>query len=426
MSSRKLAVVGLGYVGLELAIQIAKLSPVIAYDHKSKRVEQLKQCLDVNYIASCESLKNANLIFTDQLSEIASADCYFVVVQTPVSNDGRPDLKPLINVSKDLGTVIKKNDIIIFESTVYPGTTDEICIKWLEELSGLKNNIDFFVAYSPERFNPGDSAHQASDITKILGCSNRDVQQEIQAIYQHFYHEVHLVSDIKTAEAVKILENIQRDINIACMNEFTKVMHHLQIDMDEVLTAAKTKWNFLSFYPGLVGGHCIPVDPLYLVHKAKMLNESTELIETARQVNDSMVDYVIKHLFEYLIQAKADFKQLKIAVLGLSYKANIYDLRNSLAIELVKKLNSYHLNLMVHDPFMTKDMPICEEMNCFSYNDIEAVDVIFLMVGHQFYKEKGLEDIQKKLKGIKLMMDINQVFDKNAYAVYKDIKIWKL
>ena len=303
---RTYAVIGLGYVGIELLIAIAKSHDVIGYDKSKQRISQLIQGFDSNGIVDKQTLHHSSLELTDNINDIRKADFYIVTVPTPAFFYTLPDLKPLETASRELAKIIKSGDIIVYESTVYPGATEEICIPIIEEVSGLACGTDFNVGYSPERINPKDKVHTLEKITKVAGAQNTSTLKHITDLYEKICQSVHTVSSIKAAEATKILENCQRDVNIAFINEFSKIMHTLNINTREVITAAKTKWNFVDFKPGLVGGHCISVDPLYLAFKAERHGMHTNLILAARRVNDDMTHFIINEMFKYLVRLKVD------------------------------------------------------------------------------------------------------------------------
>ncbi len=322
------AVIGLGYVGLGLAVSLGEHHQVLGYDINQQRIFELKQHLDRNHLLTDQELKNTHVFYTDNINDLKTANFYIVSVSTPAYFYEMPNLEPLIHATQQLAAILKKQDIVVFESTVYPGTTEEICIPILEEISQLTCGVDFNVGYSPERINPGDEQHTLKNITKIVGAQNKTTLAIIQKTYESICDKVHPVSSIAIAEAVKILENTQRDVNIALMNEFTKIMHELKLNTQEIIEGAKTKWTFLPFKPGFVGGHCISIDPHYLAFKAKRKGLYPDLILTARKVNDGMSQFVIQAMMKLLLQHQIDPRKITIGVLGLTYKENTNDVRN--------------------------------------------------------------------------------------------------
>ena len=349
------AVVGLGYVGLGLATAFSKENNLIGYDINETRIHELSRHFDRNGLIPSNDLSNTNLTFTSHIEDIKHANFYIVAVATPAYFYEIPNLEPLIGATKQLASILNKNDIIVFESTVYPGTTEEICIPLLESISGLQHGKDFHVGYSPERINPGDEHHTLKNITKIVSAPDEETLKIIQVAYETICDKVYPVSSIATAEAIKLLENTQRDVNIALMNEFTKITHALDLNTHEIIEAAKTKWSFMPYKPGFVGGHCISIDPHYLAFKAKRIGVQPELMLAARRVNDGMTQFIIQSMMKILIQNNIDKNNLSIGVFGVSYKENVPDLRNSLSLKLVKELREYGFICHVHDPLTDED-----------------------------------------------------------------------
>lgn len=416
------AVVGLGYVGLGLAVALGKKNTVIAYDINKQRIQELKQQVDRNQLVRPEELAQHNLTFTDCLADIKPATFYIVAVATPACFYEYPDLEPLIGAVNDLAAVLKKNDTVVFESTVYPGTTDEVCIPLLEKISKLTYGKDFYVGYSPERINPGDEKHTLKTITKIISASDAKTLKLVQRVYESVCDKVHPVSCIKAAESVKLLENIQRDVNIAVMNEFSKIMHALDLDMHEILEGAKTKWGFVPFRPGFVGGHCISIDPLYLAFEAKRHGVQPELILTARKINDSMTQFMIQSMLKLLVKNKLDTSNLSIGILGISYKENVLDLRNSLALKLVKELREYQFNCHVHDPLVHQEV---HNIKLEQFDDLNELSVVIIAVGHDFYRQIGLEKILSKCKKNTVVIDIPNLFV-DEHKQFKNLIYWNL
>jgi UDP-N-acetyl-D-galactosamine dehydrogenase len=416
------AVVGLGYVGLGLAIAFSKKSYVIAYDNNKQRIKELKQQVDRNNLINKEDLVHPNIVFTDTLADIKSANLYIVAVATPAYYYEFPNLEPLIGAVKDLGVVLKKNDTVVFESTVYPGATEEICIPLLEKISKLTHGKDFNVGYSPERINPGDEQHTLQTITKIISAENETTLKLIQGVYETICDKIYPVSSIKAAESIKLLENIQRDVNIALMNEFSKIMHALDLDMHEIIEGAKTKWGFMPFKPGFVGGHCISIDPLYLAFKAKQHAVQPDLILTARKINDGMTQFIIQSMLKLLVKHKLDLRNIRIGILGLSYKENVVDLRNSLTLKLIKELRAYGFNCSAHDPLVHHEV---QNVTLNEFDDLSELSVVIITVGHDFYREVGLKKILSKCKKNPIIMDIPNLFIKD-YKQFKDLIYWNL
>jgi len=419
------AIIGLGYVGLGLAIALSKKHPVYGYDINANRVEELTRHIDKNNQVSSDELASSSIQFTQHIEDICVVNLYIVTVSTPAYFYETPNLKPLISAVKKLATIIKQDDTIIFESTVYPGTTDEICIPLLENISGLKSGRDFYVGYSPERINPGDKHHHLENITKIISGQNKKALKNIEETYASICNTVHPVSSIQVAEAIKILENTQRDINIALMNEFAQIMHALKIDMHEVLEGAKTKWSFLPFKPGFVGGHCISIDPLYMAFKAKRVGIYPDLILTARKINDGMTQFIMQSMIRLLLDKKVNLTKVSIGILGITYKENINDIRNSLSLKLVKELTAYGFKCHIHDPMDHHLSHLKPNVKLESINDFKNLSVVILVVEHDYYKNIGLEKILSTCKKPTIFMDIPNLFIKEALAI-DDLTYWNL
>ncbi len=352
----KLAVIGLGYVGLPIALEFARKISVIGFDINPKRVEMMKQSIDPSNELEKEAFDGCDITFTDSLDVLKEANFFIVAVPTPVDEHNVPDLTPVKKASETVGKVIKKGDYAVFESTVYPGCTEEDCLPIIEQLSGLKNVIDFKLGYSPERINPGDKNHTLATIIKVAaGCDVESLDQIAKTYELVVTAGVHRASSIKVAEAAKIIENTQRDLNIALMNELSIIFNMMNINTYEVLEAAGTKWNFLKFQPGLVGGHCIGVDPYYLTYKANELGYDAEVILAGRNINDNMAKYVAKTVVQHIIKNTADVKAAKVLVKGATFKENVSDIRNSKVADVVKALKSYYVNVDVEDPYASSD-----------------------------------------------------------------------
>lgn len=353
---KKLAVIGLGYVGLPIALEFARKLSVIGFDINANRIAMMKNGIDPSNELSSEAFEGCDITFTNSLDELKEASFYIVAVPTPVDDHKVPDLIPVQRASETIGKVVSKGDYVVFESTVYPGCTEEDCLPIIEKLSGLKNVTDFKLGYSPERINPGDKHHTLSSIVKVVsGCDNEslDVIADVYALVVKA--GVHKASSIKVAEAAKIIENTQRDLNIALMNELSIIFNKMNINTFEVLEAAGTKWNFLKFQPGLVGGHCIGVDPYYLTHKANELGYKSQVILAGRTINDDMANYVAKNIVQHLIKTVGNVKDAKVLVKGATFKENVSDIRNSKVADVVKALQSFYVNVDVEDPHADSD-----------------------------------------------------------------------
>ncbi len=352
----KLAVIGLGYVGLPIALEFARKLSVIGFDINQKRIDQMRQGIDPSNELEKEAFEGCDITFTNSLEELREAKFFIVAVPTPVDAHNVPDLRPIQKASETIGKVIKKGDYVVFESTVYPGCTEEDCIPIIEQLSGLKFYDDFKVGYSPERINPGDKEHTLSTIIKVVAGCDEESLNEIASVYELVVEAgVHRASSIKVAEAAKVIENTQRDVNIALMNELSIIFDRMGINTYEVLEAAGTKWNFLKFMPGLVGGHCIGVDPYYLTYKAAELGFNSRVILSGRYINDNMGNYLAKKILQHVISNSDNVRQAKILVMGATFKENVSDIRNSKITDVIKTLKSYHLNVFVDDPYASSE-----------------------------------------------------------------------
>jgi UDP-N-acetyl-D-galactosamine dehydrogenase len=354
MNNKTIAIIGLGYVGLPLAVEFGKLRNVIGFDINPLRIAQLQMGADRTLECSADELASATLLrFSHNAKDLEGARIFIVTVPTPVDQANRPDMTPLVNASETVGRVLKVGDIVVYESTVYPGATEEVCVPVLEKFSGLKFNQDFFCGYSPERINPGDKQHRLPSIQKVTSGSTPDVAEEVDQLYKQIITAgTHKASSIKVAEAAKVIENTQRDVNIALMNELSLIFHKLGIDTLEVLQAAGTKWNFLPFRPGLVGGHCIGVDPYYLTHKAQEIGYHPEVILAGRRINDSMASHVADETVKLMLRKGLPVLGSKVLVLGLTFKENCPDVRNTKVVDIVKALRGYNTQVDVYDPWI--------------------------------------------------------------------------
>jgi UDP-N-acetyl-D-galactosamine dehydrogenase len=407
-ANTNLAIIGLGYVGLPLAVEFGKKYNTIGFDINKERIAELNEGEDHTLEVSSDDLKavlkkdnsEIGLLCTNNLESIRSCNYFIVTVPTPVDKNNRPDLTPLYKASETVGKVLKKGDIVIYESTVYPGVTEEECVPVLEKVSGLKFNIDFFAGYSPERINPGDKEHTVSKIQKVTSGSTPEVAEKVDQLYKSIIVAgTHKATTIRVAEAAKVIENAQRDINIAFVNELAKIFNRLNIDTDAVLTAAGTKWNFLKFRPGLVGGHCIGVDPYYLAQKAQESGYHPEIILAGRRLNDGMGDYVAHEVVKLMIKKDIAVKDAKILVLGITFKENCPDVRNTRVVDILKTLSDYNVNLTIYDPWADVE-EVAHEYGWKSVNTLENApgqyDAIVLAVAHNEFSTMDLKGLRKE------------------------------
>ena len=415
LSQVKIAVIGLGYVGLPLAVEFGKKYKVLGFDINQGRIDELNSGKDATLEVSPEELVDAkDLQFSASKSDLKNCNVYIVTVPTPIDNEDRPDLTPLIKASAMIGRVIKKNDIVIYESTVYPGATEEVCLPEVERVSGLIFNKDFFAGYSPERINPGDKEHRVSSILKVTSGSTVEIAEFIDQLYRSIIHAgTHKASSIKVAEAAKVIENTQRDVNIALINELAIIFSALGIDTLEVLEAAGTKWNFLPFRPGLVGGHCIGVDPYYLAHKAQSVGCHPDLILAARQLNDGMGAFVVSQLVKKMLLNRIHVNGSNILVMGFTFKENCPDLRNSKVVDIVRGLEDYGVNVDVVDPLCSTDAVEKEYgFSMVSHPRKAFYDAIILAVGHDQFRALGPDVIKGYAKKEHVLYDLKYVLDK--------------
>lgn len=386
----KLAVIGLGYVGLPIALEFAKKISVIGFDINAKRIEMMRNHIDPSNELEAKDFEGTDIVFTDSLDVLRDAKFFIVAVPTPVDEHNVPDLVPVQKASETIGKVIKKGDYVVFESTVYPGCTEEDCLPIIEKISGLKNITDFKLGYSPERINPGDKHHTLASIVKVASGCDAESLEEIAKTYELVVKAgVHRASSIKVAEAAKIIENTQRDLNIALMNELSIIFNMMNINTFEVLEAAGTKWNFLKFQPGLVGGHCIGVDPYYLTYKASELGYDAEVILAGRNINDNMAKYVARTVIQHIIKHSGDVKSAKVLVKGATFKENVSDIRNSKVADVVKALKSYYVNVDVEDPHADSEELQHEYGFGLTANPGTDYDAVIVTVPHNQYKELG-------------------------------------
>jgi len=407
----KLAVIGLGYVGLPIALEFAKKISVIGFDINEKRVELMRQGIDPSNELEKNDFEGCDIVFTNSLDVLREAKFFIVAVPTPVDEHNVPDLTPVKKASETIGKVIKNGDYVVFESTVYPGCTEEDCIPVIESLSGLKDKTDFKSGYSPERINPGDKTHTLAKIIKVVSGCDAESLEEIAKTYELVVAAgVHRASSIKVAEAAKIIENTQRDLNIALMNELSIIFNLIGINTYEVLEAAGTKWNFLKFQPGLVGGHCIGVDPYYLTYKASELGYDAEVILAGRNINDNMAKYVAKSVIQHIIKNSSDVKNAKVLVMGATFKENVSDIRNSKVADVVNALKSYHLTVAVLDTIVDSDEIIHEYGFSLAQNTDADYDAVVVTVPHNEYKELGDDYFSSITKANAMIADLKGIY----------------
>ena len=408
----RLGIIGLGYVGLPLAVEFAAKYPTMGLDINEPRIAELRAGKDSSLEVEPEALQAARqLSFTTNLEDLADCNVYVVTVPTPIDKSKRPDLSPLIGASKTVGKILRKNDIVIFESTVYPGATEEVCVPLLEQESGLRFNVDFFAGYSPERINPGDKEHRVTTILKVTSGSTPEVADYVDALYRSIITAgTHKASSIRVAEAAKVIENTQRDVNIALINELALIFNRLGIDTLEVLEAAGTKWNFLPFRPGLVGGHCIGVDPYYLTHKAQEIGYQPEIILAGRRINDQMGAYVVERTVKMMTKRRIHVVDARVLILGFTFKENCPDLRNTRVIDMVREFEGYNARVDVYDPWVNPD----EARHEYGISPIEKLeqgkyDAVIIAVSHREFIAMGAAAIRALGKPDSVLFDIKYV-----------------
>ena len=415
-SKTKIAVMGLGYVGLPLAVAFSRKYSVIGYDINNSRIQDLTDCVDSTLEVSKDELKSSkNLLFTSNINILKDANVFIVTVPTPIDEHNRPNLSPLIKASEMIGKILKQNDVVIYESTVYPGATEEVCIPILEKFSGFLLNKNFFAGYSPERINPGDKEHKINDILKVTSGSNPEIAEYIDNLYSSIISAgTFKASSIKVAEAAKVIENTQRDVNIALINELSIIFNKLDIDTSEVLEAAGTKWNFLPFRPGLVGGHCIGVDPYYLTHKAQSIGHHPEIILAGRRINDGMSEYIVSQLIKAMLKKGIAVHGAEVLIMGLTFKENCPDLRNTKVADIVKNLMEYKINVDVVDPWCSNEESISEYNIEVKKEGVKGkYDAIVLAVNHKEFALLGADEIHALGKKVHLIYDLKYVINKS-------------
>jgi UDP-N-acetyl-D-galactosamine dehydrogenase len=413
----RLAVIGLGYVGLPLAIEFGKLRSVVGFDTNQARVDELKSGNDHTLEVSSEELNAAmHLVFTTHLDDLRECNCFIVTVPTPIDEHKQPDLSPLIGASETIGKVLKPGDVVVYESTVYPGATEEDCVPVLEKYSGLKFNQDFFAGYSPERINPGDKEHRVTTIKKVTSGSTLVIADLVDNLYKQIITAgTHKAPSIRVAEAAKVIENTQRDINIALINELAMIFNMMGIDTEAVLQAAGSKWNFLPFRPGLVGGHCIGVDPYYLTHKAQAVGYHPEIILAGRRLNDSMGTYVVGQLIKAMIKRRIQIEGGRVLVMGLTFKENCPDLRNTRVVDIVAELQDYHCAVDVYDPWVS----VAEAEHEYGITPVlqpgaAAYNGIIIAVAHHQFKAMGIDAIRGFGSANHVVYDLKYLFPAEA------------
>ena len=426
----KVSVIGLGYVGLPLAIELAKKFDVVGYDVNEEKLDQYRAGVDVTDEAGDEAVKNTTMTFTSNAGDLADCKFHIVAVPTPINQDKTPDLTPVTSASEAIGQQLQKGSIVVYESTVYPGTTEEVCIPILEESSGLTFGEDFKVGYSPERINPGDKVNTLTKIMKIVSGSDDEALEDIAGVYGAIIEAgIHKAESIKVAEAAKVIENSQRDINIAFMNELSMVFNRMDIDTNAVLEAAGTKWNFLNFTPGLVGGHCIGVDPYYFTYKAEQLGYHSQIILAGRKINDDMGVYVAGEIVKKMIKAKQHIAGARVAIMGLSFKENVGDVRNTKIIDIIDELKEYGVDTIVHDPIADPQIVYNEfGIELAGTDELKDLDCIVMAVPHQIFIEKyNLDAFSKwyKDENKKVFVDIKSKYDRKE-CEDKGFRYWSL
>ena len=413
----KIGIIGLGYVGLPLAVEFGKKFPVLGFDINQARIAQLQSGHDSTLEVSDEELKDSpHMSYSYAVDDLKDCNVYIVTVPTPIDAHKQPDLTPLVKASQMLGKVLSKDDIIIYESTVYPGATEETCIPEVERVSGLVFNQDFFAGYSPERINPGDKEHRVTNILKVTSGSTPEVAEIVDQIYKSVITAgTHKASSIRVAEAAKVIENTQRDVNIALINELSIIFNKLGIDTLEVLEAAGTKWNFLPFRPGLVGGHCIGVDPYYLTHKAQSVGYHPEMILAGRRLNDGMGKHVVAELVKNMLKKRIHVDGAKVLVMGLTFKENCPDLRNTKVVDIVSELKEYNINVDIVDPWCSNEEAEHEYgLSVIKEVELNTYDAIVLAVGHNEFKALGAEQIRAYGKEKHVLYDLKYVLPKQS------------
>ncbi|MDO8444883.1 MAG: nucleotide sugar dehydrogenase [Deltaproteobacteria bacterium] len=424
---RIVSVVGLGYVGLPVAVAFGKAGKTIGFDINSKRIKELLTGHDHTGEVAPDELKSADILFTDKIEELKLADFHIVAVPTPVDDANQPDLTPLLKASETVGKALKKGDIVVFESTVYPGVTEEECVPVLEGVSGLRCGADFKVGYSPERINPGDKEHTFTKIKKVVSGQDEEALDIIATVYESVVTAgVHRASSIKVAEAAKVIENTQRDLNIALMNELAIIFDKLGIDTNDVLEAAGSKWNFLKFKPGLVGGHCIGVDPYYLTHKAEKIGYIPQVILAGRRINDGMGKFIAQRTVKEMIHAGHNILGSTVTVLGLTFKEDCPDLRNSKVIDIILELQDYGINVQVHDPLADHEEAVHEYgISLIAMDELKPAAAVVVAVAHQAFRDLAPRQLAGLMGKVPVLLDVKGVYNQEAVRG-AGLRLWRL
>ena len=424
-SNYKISVSGLGYVGLPVLIAFSKLDEVVGFDINSQRIRDLSEGIDKNNEVNKEDLLNSNIKFSNNIQDIKAANFHIVAVPTPVSKNNDPDLSPLISASEKIGTILKKGDIVVYESTVYPGVTEEICIPILEEKSSLKIGVDFKVGYSPERINPGDKEHVISNIVKVVSGSDDDCLEVVATTYGKIVKAgIFKAASIKTAEAAKVIENTQRDINIALVNELSLIFNKLDIDTSDVLEAANTKWNFLDFRPGLVGGHCIGVDPYYLTYKSRLHGYEPQVILSGRKINDHMAHYISDQIVQEIEEISSN--ECIVTIMGITFKEDCPDIRNSKVLDIIENLKAAKISIQISDPIVSpEEVQESSGIELTKIENLKPSNILLLAVAHSQFKNLSKSAIKKLIKEGGIIYDLKNIFKKD-YFIEDDISHWKL
>ncbi|BCS53710.1 nucleotide sugar dehydrogenase [Geobacter sp. SVR] len=426
-SDRIISVIGLGYVGLPVAVAFGKVRRTVGFDIDHSRISELKAGYDRTGEVSWDDLRSADILFTDSLQELATADFHIVAVPTPVDDANQPDLSLVCKASESVGRALKKGDIVVYESTVYPGVTEDVCVPVLERVSGLRNGPDFTVGYSPERINPGDREHTFTKIRKVVSGQDEETLEIVARVYESVVTAgVHRAASIKVAEAAKVIENTQRDLNIALMNELALIFDRLGIDTNEVLEAAGTKWNFLKFKPGLVGGHCIGVDPYYLTHKAEKIGYIPQVILAGRRINDGMGKFVAQRAVKEMINAGHNILGSTVTVLGLTFKENCPDLRNSRVIDIIRELQDYGVDVQVCDPMASPDEARHEYgVELVPLEVLKQAAAVVAAVSHQQFLNLSAGDVAALMAANPVLIDVKGMYDQSALTD-AGIRVWRL
>lgn len=424
-----MSIVGLGYVGLPIAIAFAKKLNVIGFDINIEKISKYKLGVDPTNEVGNEEIKLTKLIFTTDERQISIAKFHIIAVPTPINKDKTPDLNPVEESSKIVGRNLTKGSIVVYESTVYPGVTEDICIPILEKESKLKCGIDFYVGYSPERINPGDKIHTLENIVKIVSAQDKETLNEISKVYELIIKAgIHKASSIKVAEAAKVVENSQRDINIAFMNELAMVFNLMKVDTKEVIDAMNTKWNALRFTPGLVGGHCIGIDPYYFIYEAEKLGYHSQIVLGGRKINDGMGKFIVDNIIKKIIKSDLIASNIKVSILGLTFKENVPDIRNSKVFDIIRELKNFGIHPVVHDPFADEKDVFNEcGINLSSFEGIYNSDILIFSVPHEFYKKMSIKQINELYKSPnkKILIDIKSIFNLDELKK-ENFDFWRL